>query len=289
MGTLSSGSYLTVKTHLLLIDCADEPGLIHKITGVLLHGNFNIIRNAEFVDEAASRFFMRTEFTGASDPNPLVSQLSNTLPAGARVRLATPGARSLVVLVTKEHHCLAELLLRHAYKELGAEIRAVIGNHSTLEPLARQFGLPFVLVSHLDKTREQHEIELCAAIDAYAPDYVVLAKYMRILGSAFVRRYQNRLINIHHSFLPAFIGAEPYLQAYNRGVKIIGATAHFVTEELDHGPIICQDTFPVNHTHSARQMAQTGRDIEKLVLARALRLVLEERIFLNGHRTVIFD
>ncbi|MDB6032896.1 MAG: formyltetrahydrofolate deformylase [Verrucomicrobiales bacterium] len=278
-----------MKTHLLLIDCADEPGLIHKITGVLLHGGFNIIRNAEFVDEAASRFFMRTEFTGAPDPHPLVDRLSQNLPPKARVRLASPGSRSLVVLVTKEHHCLAELLIRQAYKELGAEIRAVIGNHSTLKPLADQFGLPFIHVSHLDKTRDEHEAELSAAIDQHAPDYIVLAKYMRILGGSFVRRYENRLINIHHSFLPAFIGAEPYLQAYNRGVKIIGATAHFVTEELDHGPIICQDIFPVDHTHSARQMAQTGRDIEKSVLARALRLVLEERVFLNGLRTVIFD
>jgi formyltetrahydrofolate deformylase len=278
-----------VKTHLLLIDCADEPGLIHKITGVLMHGGFNIICNAEFVDETAARFFMRTEFIGASDPQPLVDRLNQTLPSGAGVRLATPGGRSLVILVTKEHHCLAELLIRHAYKELGAEIRAVIGNHSTLEPLAQQFGLPFVHVSHVDKSREQHEAELSAAINQYAPDYIVLAKYMRILSGAFVRSYENRLINIHHSFLPAFVGAEPYLQAYNRGVKIIGATAHFVTEELDHGPIICQDIFPVDHTHSARQMAQTGRDVEKLVLARALRLVLEERVFLNRHRTVIFD
>jgi formyltetrahydrofolate deformylase len=278
-----------VKTHLLLIECADEPGLIHKITGILLHGGFNIIRNAEFVDETSARFFMRTEFTGASDPDPLATFLRSSLPSGANVRLVPPGERSLVILVTKEHHCLAELLIRHTYKELGAEIRAVIGNHNTLEPLAQKFGLPFVHVSHVDKSREQHEAELATAIDQYAPDYIVLAKYMRILSANFVQRYARRMINIHHSFLPAFIGAEPYQQAFNRGVKIIGATAHFVTEELDHGPIICQDVFPVDHTHSARQMAQTGRDIEKLVLARGLRLVLEDRVFLNGNRTVIFD
>ena len=280
---------MEVNTHLLLIECLDEPGLIHRITGVLLGHRFNIIRNHEFVDETASRFFMRTAFTGPAEASPLLAEFKQILPPTARVRLAKPGARSIVILATKEHHCLAELLVRHAYGELGAKVLAVLSNYDGLEPIVRQFGIPFEQVSHLGKSRPEHEAALAAVLDRHAPDYIVLAKYMRVLSGAFVERYVNRMINIHHSFLPAFVGAEPYQQAFARGVKIIGATAHFVTEELDNGPIICQDVFPVDHTHSARQMAQTGRDIEKLVLARGLRLVLEERVFLSGNRTIIFD
>ncbi|HUR44508.1 MAG TPA: formyltetrahydrofolate deformylase [Candidatus Saccharimonadales bacterium] len=274
---------------LLLIECQDEPGLIHKITGVLLRHRFNIIRNDEFVDETAARFFMRTEFTGSAETGPWLDEMKAVLPSGASVRLANPGNRSIVILATREHHCVAELLVRNAYRELGAKVLAVISNYNTLAPLVRQFGIPFEHVSHAQISREEHESALAAALDRYAPDYIVLAKYMRILSGGFVGRYVRRMINIHHSFLPAFIGAEPYQQAFARGVKIIGATAHFVTEELDDGPISCPDTFPVDHTHSARQMAQTGRDIEKLVLARGLRLVLEERVFLSGNRTIIFD
>ena len=272
-----------------MIECPDEPGLIHRITGVLLRHGFNIIRNHEFVDEAAGLFFMRTEFTGVADASDLLAEMKSVLPATASARLAKPGARSIVILATREHHCLSELLVRHAYNELGAKVLAVISNYDSLRPLVQQFGIPFEEVSQIGKTREEHEAELGPALERHAPDYIVLAKYMRVLSGDFVERYANRMINIHHSFLPAFVGAEPYRQAFARGVKIIGATAHFVTEELDNGPIICQDTFPVDHTHSARQMAQTGRDVEKLVLARGLRLVLEERVFLSGNRTIIFD
>jgi formyltetrahydrofolate deformylase len=166
---------------------------------------------------------------------------------------------------------------------------AVAGNHATLGPLAERFDVPFHHVPHEGLERAAHEQAVVEVIDSYAPEFVVLAKYMRVLTPAFVARYRGRIINIHHSFLPAFIGASPYRQAFERGVKIIGATAHFVTDSLDEGPIIAQAVTPVDHTHTAADMAQAGRDVEKVVLARALRLVFEERVLVSGNRTVIFD
>lgn len=273
----------------MLVECPDAPGIVHKISGAIFNRGFNIVRNHEFVDPTASRFFMRTEFTGEGAPAPVIDELERLLGPEARVRLAASGARSIVVLVTKEHHCLAELLVRSEYGELGARIGAVIGNHATLATFVERFGIPFHHVPHGGVSREAHERAVGDAIDRYAPGYVILAKYMRILSGDFVRRYRNRIVNIHHSFLPAFVGAEPYRQAFERGVKIIGATAHFVTEALDDGPIIAQSVIPIDHTQSPREIAQAGRDVEKLVLARALTLVLEDRVFLCGNKTVIFD
>ena len=274
---------------LLLVDCRDEPGLIYRITGVLYAHGCNILRNQEYVDVETGRFFMRTEFTGGDATPDVLTGLQGVLPTGAGIRLAPAGDRRIVVLVTKEHHCLGELLMRHMFHELGATIEAVIGNHPTLASLAGRFDVPFECVGHDGLSRPEHEGRLIRAIDAHTPDYIVLAKYMRILSPDFVSRYPHRIINIHHSFLPAFVGAQPYRQAFERGVKIIGATAHFVTESLDEGPIIAQSVIPVDHSYSPSVMAQAGRDVEKLVLAEALRLVLDERIFLIGNRTVVFE
>jgi formyltetrahydrofolate deformylase len=205
------------------------------------------------------------------------------------VRTGRSGSHRIVMLVTREHHCAGELLMRHAHDELGASIQAVIGNHDTLRPLVERFGLPFHHVSHDGLSREAHEQATAEVIATYQPDYLVLAKYMRILSPAFIDRYPGRIVNIHHSFLPAFIGANPYRQAYDRGVKIIGATAHFVTNDLDEGPIIAQSVVPVNHSDRASEMARAGKDVEKIVLAKALKLVFDERVFLNERRTVVFD
>ena len=164
----------------------------------------------------------------------------------------------------------------------------MVANHDNLRSLVERFGVPFHNVPHEGLSRDAHERGLLEAIDAHAPDYVVLARYMRVLSAAAIARYRDRIVNIHHSFLPAFAGASPYLQAFARGVKLIGATSHFVTEELDAGPIIAQDVTPVDHTFTPERMAQAGRDVEKLVLARAVRLVLEERVFLHGPRAVVF-
>jgi formyltetrahydrofolate deformylase len=273
-------------THILRVDCPDRAGLIHSVTGVLLGHQLNIVSNSEFVDQETRRFFMRTEFSGTVDAERLTEDLARAVP-DATIHLARSGNRDIVMLVTREPHCPGELLIRHAFNELGANIRAVIGNHDTLEPLARQFGVPFHLVSHEGLSRPEHEAALVEVLDRYDPEYIVLAKYMRILSPEFVARYPERIINIHHSFLPAFIGANPYRQAFERGVKMIGATAHFVTDYLDEGPIIAQGIIPVDHTHSASEMAHAGRDVEKIVLARALRLVFDERVFLTGCRSVI--
>jgi formyltetrahydrofolate deformylase len=275
--------------HLLLIQCPDERGLIYKITGVLYAHGLNIERNDEFVERDGNVFFMRTELAGAVNTAALLAELRAALPAAADIRLTDNRKKDIVLLVTKEHHCLSELLVRHAFGELNATILAVAGNHEVLGELTRKFDLPFHYLPHEGRSRAAHEAEVLALLASYAPDYVVLAKYMRILSPEFVAPWANQIINIHHSFLPAFVGASPYAQAYARGVKIIGATAHFVNEQLDQGPIIAQSVIPINHTQSARELAQAGRDVEKITLARALKLVLDEQVFVHRNKTIIFD
>jgi formyltetrahydrofolate deformylase len=278
-----------VNTQLLLISCPDEPGLVYKITGVLYHHAANVTSNHEFVDHETGQFFMRTAFTGAERQETILGELAAALPASAIVRLAPQQRRRIVVMATKEPHCLGDLLLRHFSGDLPATIEAVISNYDDLRPLVEPWGIPFHYVSDKDRQRREHEMQVEVIIEQYSPEYIVLAKYMRVLTPLFVQRYQQRIINIHHSFLPAFIGANPYRQAYQRGVKIIGATAHFVNDELDMGPIIVQEVLSVTHSSSARDMAQAGRDVEKIALARAIKLVCEERVFLSGNRTVIFE
>ena len=180
-------------------------------------------------------------------------------------------------------------MIRNQFDELNASVLAVIGNHNDLEKFTRQFSVPFHFIDHENKSREDHEKELLTVIEHYAPDYIILAKFMRILSPGFIARFPNRIINIHHSFLPAFVGGNPYRQAYERGVKIIGATAHFVNDNLDEGPIIMQQVMPTDHSHSVQEMSQMGRDVEKITLAKALKLVFDDRIFVNGNKTIIFD
>jgi len=276
---------------IVLVDCADEVGLIHRITGVLQACRLNIESNQEFVDVAARHFFLRAEVVPAGGPVPaerLAAELAAVLPAAARIRVTRAERRPIVVCATREPHCLGELLLLDAVGELPGKIVAVAANHDVLRGLVERFGVPFHHVPHENVSREAHEAALAAVIDAQNPEYVVLARYMRVLSPQFIARYADRIVNIHHSFLPAFAGASPYRQAFERGVKVIGATAHFVTAELDDGPIIAQDVISVDHTFTPERMAQAGRDVEKLVLARAVRLVLEERVFLHGRRTVVF-
>jgi formyltetrahydrofolate deformylase len=278
-----------MSTQVLLVECDDRRGLVHAITGVLLKHGVNVVGNQEFVDRASSRFFMRTEFDGAVAASQLEDEVRQALPANASVRLSDLKPKRIVVLVSKEHHCLGDILIRHAFGELNAQVLAVIGNHAVLEPLVTKFNLPFHHVSHESLSRAEHEAELLKIIERLQSDFLVLAKYMRVLSPEFVNRFPARIVNIHHSFLPAFAGAKPYQQAFERGVKVIGASAHIVTEKLDEGPLIVQQVIPVDHTHTARDLSQAGRDVEQMVLARALRLVLEDRVFLCGNRTVIFD
>ena len=275
---------------IVLVACPDAVGLIHRITGVLGERRLNIETNQEFVDAATRHFFFRAEVTAADGPSAegeLQAALAAVLPAGASVRVACDERRPIVICASREPHCLGELLLLEAIGELPGRIVGVVSNHDSLRGLVERFGHPFVHVPHEGLDRAAHEARLSAALDAWEPDSVVLARYMRILSPEFVARYSGRMINIHHSFLPAFAGAAPYRQAFDRGVKLIGATAHFVTAELDDGPIIAQDVIPVDHTYTPERMAQAGSDVEKLVLARAVRLVLEERVFVHGRRTVV--
>ncbi len=272
----------------VLIDCEDAKGLVYKISKVFYDRGLNIDNNREFVDKEHGRFFMRTVVTGLFNAQELQDELKSVVSADAHIRVIEPKDKKIILMATKESHALGDILIRHADGELGAEIECVIANHDTLETLVRRFNIPFFHVPADGMSREEHEGQVMKLINEFEFDYIVLAKYMRILTPVFVKAYAQKIINIHHSFLPAFIGANPYKQAFDRGVKIIGATAHFVTDDLDEGPIIAQDVIPVNHRLSWRDMQRAGRDGEKIVLSRALALVLHDRVFVNGNKTVIF-
>ena len=276
------------KSLIILVHCTDEKGLIYKITRVLYENGLNIVKNKEFVDEDTTRFFMRTEAEGEADQRVLLEALTAVLPPNSRIEVVPDRKKRLVILATRENHCLGDLLMRNHFNEWNAEIKAVISNYDLLKDFTERFNLPYRHIAAEALSREAHEQLLISAISNYAPDYIVLARYMRILTPGFVQHYKDRIINIHHSFLPAFIGAHPYRQAYERGVKIIGATAHFVNNNLDEGPIICQNVIPVDHSQNAAEMARAGRGIEKMVLAQALKLVLEDKVMLSGNKTVIF-
>jgi formyltetrahydrofolate deformylase len=285
---LLSKAFMT-DDYILRIDCPDETGLVHKITGVLYHNQLNIIRNDEFVDRENRQFFIRTEFSGTTHTERISNGLKGILPYNAHIFLSARQVKKVVILVTKEHHCVSDLLIRHAFGELPMHILAVIGNHQVLRPLTEQFDVPYYFISHEGISRETHERQMIEIIDGYQPDYLILAKFMRVLSPAFTQHYTHKIINIHHSFLPAFIGANPYRQAYERGVKIIGATAHFVNDNLEEGPIITQDVIHVTHSQSTAQMAMAGKDVEKVVLAKALKLILEDRVFIHRNKTIVFE
>jgi formyltetrahydrofolate deformylase len=273
---------------ILITDCADAKGLIAKITGVCFAHQLNIIKNTEFVDRVQGRFFMRTVLEGVFDDDSLLNDLSQVLPTQNHTKLVAADKKRIVVMVTKEAHCLGDLLMKAYYGGLDVDIAAVVGNYDSLRNLTEKFDIPFHHVCHQGLDRLEHEQAILEIVNGYQPDYVVLAKYMRVLTPEFVSAFPDKIINIHHSFLPAFIGASPYKQAWERGVKIIGATAHFVNDCLDEGPIIKQDVISVDHTFSAEEMAHNGRDVEKSVLSKALQLVLNEQVIVYGNKTVVF-
>jgi formyltetrahydrofolate deformylase len=278
-----------MQNYILLVDCSDEKGLIHKITGVLYENGLNIISNSEFVEDESDHFFMRSEFTGEVNEHIIINQLREVLPDNANIDLIKHRKKKIIVFVTKEHHCLGDLLIKNEFKEINAEILAVISNYPDLESLVSKFKIPFYYFNHQNKTREEHEEEIVKILEKFNLDYIVLAKYMRILTPNFVLKFKNRIINIHHSFLPAFIGAKPYFQAFQRGVKIIGATSHFVNEELDEGSIIVQEVIHVDHKYSVKDMQRAGREVEIISLSKALKLVFEDRVFISNNKTIIFE
>ncbi|MGB2079582.1 MAG: formyltetrahydrofolate deformylase [Vibrio sp.] len=271
----------------LLTHCRDEYGLIAKITTICFEHQLNIVHNNEYVDNTSGHFFMRTELEGEFNDEQLLADLDVILPENSKRRLVDNQSKKIVILVTKEAHCLGDILMKAFDGSLDVDIAAVIGNYDYLKPLVDKFEIPFHHVSHEGLTREQHDENMLAVINEYQPDFIVLAKYMRILTPNFINQYPHKIINIHHSFLPAFIGAKPYKQAFDRGVKIIGATAHFATDNLDEGPIIKQDVIPVDHNFNAEDMAKAGRDVEKNVLSRALNKVVNDHVFVYGNKTVI--
>jgi len=278
-----------VSQYRVLIDANDEKGLVHKVSNVFYNYDLNILSNSEFVDKESNKFFMRSVVDGAVDKKELKNALSEVLPKEVGVKILEPLKKNIIILATKEMHALGDILIRHEAGELEANILGVVSNYDTLESLVQKFDIPYITVSHEGIERSEHESKIIEAIQSFgAVDYIVLAKYMRILTPRFVETFEDKIINIHHSFLPAFIGANPYKQAYDRGVKIIGATAHFVNNNLDEGPIIAQEVIHVNHAYGWRDMQRSGRDVEKVVLSRALKLALEDRIFVYANRTVIF-
>jgi formyltetrahydrofolate deformylase len=230
---------------------------------------------------------MRTVISGEFDYDKLIDDLNKIVPADSYIRLSKNSKKDIVLLVTKESHVLGDLLIRYIDGELNANIKAVISNHDVLKDLVEKFNIPFYHISADGISRQKHEDLLIETINRYNPDIIVLAKYMRILTPKFVTQYAGKVLNIHHSFLPAFIGANPYKQAHQRGVKIIGATAHYVTNDLDEGPIISQDVVRVDHSFSWQDMRRSGRNVEKVVLSNSLQLFLEDKVFVYGNKTVI--
>jgi formyltetrahydrofolate deformylase len=274
---------------IIVIQCTDQVGLVAAITAALAGERLNIVSMREHVDQPNNRFFMRLEITWSGEAAPLEEKLRQTLPAGVAIHIDPLPKKRVIVMVTKEYHCLADILIRNYYGTLGASVLAVIGNHTVLEDICKRFDMPFFAVSHEHVSKEDFETKIATIIDQYQPDYIILAKFMRILSPALVAKFPMRIVNIHHSFLPAFIGANPYKQAFERGVKLIGATAHFVSNELDEGPIIAQQIIPVNHSYTATDMVKAGKEIETAVLATALKLVFEDRVFVYKNKTVVFD
>ncbi len=273
--------------YILKIDCPDQKGLVHKISGILFSHGLNMTENEEFVDKENRHFFMRSEVEGELDKEKVRKEILKILPPEANAELFVKHKKEIVIFATKEYHCLGDLLVRHHFGELNANVKAVISNHETLREFVEKLDIPFHFIPAKEKERHQHENEVLKIVKKYQPEYLVLAKYMRILTPEFTSNFPNRIINIHHSFLPAFIGAKPYAQAYARGVKMIGATAHFVNEDLDEGPIINQDVVQTNHAMDAITMARAGRDVEKIVLSNALKMVFSDRVFVIKNKTVI--
>jgi formyltetrahydrofolate deformylase len=278
----------------LLITCPDRPGIVSAVTTFLYHHGANVTELDQYsTDPTGGRFFMRLEF---QTPHLDVSRamlkqafgdvVGQRFEMGWRISFAADKPR-MGILVSKHDHALMDLLWRWQRGELRVDIPLVISNHPDLREAVERFGVRFEHVPVDAATHAESEARMLALLEGQA-DFVVLARYMRILSAGFVARYPQRIINIHHSFLPAFIGADPYKQAYERGVKLIGATAHYVTSELDQGPIIEQDTARVSHRQAVPELRHLGRDLERQVLARAVRWHAEDRIIVDGNKTIVF-
>ncbi|PPT35813.1 formyltetrahydrofolate deformylase [Xanthomonas arboricola] len=278
--------------YILTLSCPDRTGIVYRVTGLLFDLACNILDAQQFGDDESGRFFLRVHFdkppgTDIAGLERRFAQLADEFQMDWQLHDARRRAR-LLVLVSKQGHCLNDLLFRMHSRQLPVDIAAVVSNHADFASLAASYGIAFHHLPVSADTRAAQEAQLLALVEALQIDLVVLARYMQILSPELCRALAGRAINIHHSFLPSFKGAQPYHQAHARGVKIIGATAHYVTEDLDEGPIIEQDVARVDHAMTPRDLVRLGSDTESLVLARAVRRHVEHRIVLNGHRTVVF-
>ncbi len=283
---------MSSRHYILTLSCPDRIGIVYRVTGVLYEHGCNILDAQQFGDSDSGRFFLRVHFdlppTGSLDElTRRFGDLGKSFAMDWKIHDAQRAAR-LMILVSKQGHCLNDLLFRASSGQLNVDIVAVVSNHPDFASLAAMYNVPFHHLPVTPETKPQQEQQLRKLADELNVDLVVLARYMQILSPELCAAWAGRAINIHHSFLPSFKGARPYYQAHERGVKLIGATAHYVTSDLDEGPIIEQDTRRVDHTMTVADLTQVGSDIESQVLARAVRSHVEHRVMLNGHRTVVF-
>jgi len=282
------------ETARLLITCPDGRGIIAAVAGFLAEHGGNILDADQHTDPQHGEFFMRVEIeqAGFDLDRESFGDVWSALADRYRMRWHVYWGnvtKRMVILVSKESHCLNDLLWRWKTGEIEVEIPFVAGNHDVLEDEVRAMGLPFHDLPVTPATRQTQEDKLLALLKQARADFIVLARYMQVLSPGFVARYPERIVNIHHSFLPAFAGPKPYHHAYERGVKIIGATSHYVTDELDQGPIIAQSTLPVDHRDTIDDLIRKGRDLERVVLATAVRQHVEDKILVSQNRTIVFD
>jgi len=281
-------------TAILLVHCPDQPGLVHAVTHFIFEHGGNILDLEQHIDHEDDVFFMRVEWSlekfaiAKADITRHLAVIAESRNMWWHLQFSSDRKR-LAIFVSKESHCLYDLLSRHEAGELPADVALVVSNHGTLRPAAERFGIPFHHFPMTKETREEEERKQLALLTGQRIDTVVLARYMQIVGRPMIEAFPSRILNIHHSFLPAFVGARPYHQAYERGVKIIGATSHYVTEKLDEGPIIHQEVMAVSHQHSVADLARLGRDLEKTVLASALRWHVVNKVLVYRNKTVVFS
>ena len=277
--------------YILTLSCPDKPGIVHGVTGLLLSLGGNIQEAGQFNDAQTGLFFMRVQFACSDSSEESINHALQELAAqwqmGVELRLATK-RMPIVIMVSQQGHCLNDLMFRWKSGLLPVDVKAIVSNHRDFYQLAAGYNVPFHHIPVTAATKEQAEAKQLEVIRSEGAELVVLARYMQILSDDLCRKLAGRAINIHHSFLPSFKGAKPYYQAHDRGVKLIGATAHYVTADLDEGPIIEQDVARVDHSKTVEDFTAMGRDTESQVLARAVKWHSEHRVVLNGHKTVIF-
>jgi formyltetrahydrofolate deformylase len=283
-----------VNTAVLLVDCPDAKGLVASISRFLFEHGANILDAAEHRDNEQGRFFMRVEFdlegfdVAHAAFAPAFQPLVDRFGIDYRVEYSADRPRT-AIFVSRYEHCLVDLLYRHRTGELRCDIPIVVSNHEDARPLAAFHGIPFHCIPVAAPAKADAEARALDLLAAHEIELIVLARYMQVLSAGFVARYPRRIINVHHSFLPAFTGARPYHAAFDRGVKLIGATAHYVTDVLDEGPIIEQDVARVSHRDQIEDLIAKGRDVEKVVLSRAVRWHLDHRVLVSAHKTIVFD